>query len=589
MKTKKKLHRPFSLKQYMILVLSSLIIITTLILLIFPTKLYEELYYQQTENYCKNMIIQTCTGISDALDNFDNEIDQMSDDRAMREILSNRSDRQKQIYDYQKMVAQYFPPQSMDGYYLKGLDLYLKDGGTHLQYGLVSTQLDSPFDSDYFREALVAPHSANWVNYDSEDSIRISRVLYDYDSYEILGLLIISLSTEYLLDKFSTYNTIEVEHLYMINQAGVILCSNDNGLLGDTYALPKNDTAGKLGAFQDSNKLTVYCQLGEVTFTYPYQKWTAVIEVNKDILLRDFRMIQQLFYLIALLIIAFGIIVIIRFTRSVTKPIEAVVSGMKQVQEGDLSVSLPEATSIREISFVNHGFNDMVSHLDNLINTIYKSELLQKETQLRLLQSQINPHFLFNTMQLISWKANEYEAYPICDMVQSLCYMLETNLSYRYENIFTLREELEYIHHYANIVHYKYLDKIQIELHVPEELLNCRLPVLIFQPFLENSIAHGLEPKNGPGRVSLTVLRENDNLIAVIEDNGVGIRKEILQLLKDTKGGRENNISKSSHHIALQNIQSRIKLLYGDSYGYTFDSRLYQGTKVTVTIPYQIS
>ena len=73
-------------------------------------------------------------------------------------------------------------------------------------------------------------------------------------------------------------------------------------------------------------------------------------------------MIQQLFYLIALLIIAFGIIVIIRFTRSVTKPIEAVVSGMKQVQEGDLSVSLPEATSIREISFVNHGFNDMVSH-----------------------------------------------------------------------------------------------------------------------------------------------------------------------------------------------------------------------------------
>ena len=75
---------------------------------------------------------------------------------------------------------------------------------------------------DYFREALVAPHSANWVNYDGEDSIRISRVLYDYDSYEILGLLIISLSTEYLLDKFSTYNTIEVEHLYMINKAGVI-------------------------------------------------------------------------------------------------------------------------------------------------------------------------------------------------------------------------------------------------------------------------------------------------------------------------------------------------------------------------------
>ena len=96
MKTKKKLHRPFSLKQYMILVLSSLIIITTLILLIFPTKLYEELYYQQTENYCKNMIIQTCTGISDALDNFDNEIDQMSDDRAMREILRTvRTDRNK--------------------------------------------------------------------------------------------------------------------------------------------------------------------------------------------------------------------------------------------------------------------------------------------------------------------------------------------------------------------------------------------------------------------------------------------------------------------------------------------------------------
>ncbi|MDO4275942.1 MAG: sensor histidine kinase [Eubacteriales bacterium] len=575
-----------SLRWYLTLFISLIVIFTTLVLLLIPAKLYKNQYFSQAQNYCKNMVVQTSTGIHAALQQFDDTADKMIVDKAFVELLKPDLDHTTRIYLYQNIIREYFPPSTIPGYYIRGIDFYCKDPAVHLQQGGVSVDLNEPFSSTLYTNALQAPLSLNWNDTVNQDTLVISRIVYDLETYNIQGLLVISISRNFLLDKFNTYNTMEVENLFIVDGSGTILCSDDISLSGTIYPDYEDMFTETIGTIDSPEQITIYCKSSQVTYQYPYQNWHVVININKNILLHDFNNILRVFYLIALLIVLAGIWISAVFSRYISRPIQKLVSNMAQVQEGNLQTRVDKEISILEISLANQGFNTMVQRLNTLINTVYRIEIAQKEAQFKALQAQINPHFLFNTMQLINWKANEYEAYPVCDMVQSLSYMLETTLNYRDERTFTLREELLYLQNYAQIIHYKYMDKIQLHFNIPEELLDCQIPILVFQPFIENAIVHGLEPKQGNGTVSLTIIRRSNDLSATIEDDGAGIRPDILRKLRENVP-LEHHTRESSYHMALFNIQTRIKLLYGENYGYEIQSRLYQGTCITLTIPYK--
>lgn len=574
------------LRLCLIFVISLSLIFSTLTLLLIPATLYRKQYYEQTQNYCKNMIIQTSTGIHTSLQQFDDASDDMLQDENFTTILSDSLDSSTRIYQYQNTMRSYFPHTSMLGYYIRGIDLYIKDPAVHLQYGAKSVELEAPFSSSYYASALSAPLSLNWNHSEDQDTLVISRIIYDFQTYQITGLMLINISREFLKDKFNTYNTMEIDNFFIVDGSGTILCSGDPALTGTTYPDYRKVFTEAIGTVDSTEQITVYCKSKQVTYQHPYQNWNIAINIKKDILFHDFNAILRLFYLIAFIIILVGIWVSIKFSQRITRPICELSEKMALVQEGNLQVKASHDTNIQELSFVNHVFNTMTKRLDTLINTVYRIELAQKEAQFNALQAQINPHFLFNTMQLINWKADEYEAYPVCDMVQSLCYMLETTLSYRSERTFRFREELEYLQHYAKILHYKYLDKITLHFDIPEELLDCLVPVLTFQPFIENSVVHGLEPMPGNGLITMTALKKDGNLIVSIQDNGVGIQPDTLNLLRENIPPTATP-KKSSYQMALHNVQTRIRLLYGESYGYTIESHLYSGTLVTITIPYQ--
>lgn len=581
------LKRKFPLRLYLIFVISLTLIFSSLTLLLIPAALYKKQYYEQTQNYCKNMIVQTATGIHSSLQQFDNISDDMLADENFISIVNDDLDSSTRAYQYQNIIRQYFPQKSILGYYIRGIDLYVKkDPSLHLQYGAKSIALDDPFSSSYYTSALSAPLSLNWNDSEDLDTLAISRIVYDFQTYEVTGLMIINISREFLKDKFNTYNTIEIDNFFIVDGTGIILCSGDASLVGTTYPDYRTAFTEPIGTLNSAEQITVYCKSKHVTYQHPYQNWNIAINIKKETLFHDFDAILRLFYLIASLIILIGIWISVKFSQRITSPIRELSEKMAQVQEGNLQVKASHDTNIQELSFVNHVFNTMTQRLDTLINTVYRIELAQKEAQFNALQAQINPHFLFNTMQLINWKADEYEAYPVCDMVQSLCYMLETTLSYRSERTFSLREELEYLQHYAKILHYKYLDKISLTFEIPAELYDCQIPVLAFQPFIENSVVHGLEPLTGEGAVLMTASKEGDNLVVTISDNGIGIQPDTLNRLRENIPPADPS-KKNSYQMALHNVQTRIRLLYGENYGYTIESQLYSGTRVTVTIPYQ--
>lgn len=564
-----------------------LLFISMLIFLI-PYKLYTRLYISQAEYYCNNFLAQSNIALEKSLTDFDKKIQEVIHDNDIQEILSHQSPDSASQYNYQIAVSKYFQPQTMDEYYLQELDLYVKGSAEALYYGTKPTQLSSPFSSVYYQKALTHPTQPNWLHYNSEmDCIELAAVAFDKNTYAIQGLAVIRLSTDFLFNTFNAYNTLDIDKLYIADQHGQILCTTEPDALGLSL---KNLQAGS-SSLDKNNKdhITIMRPLSKNNTSFPYDDWVSVILLDRRTLLQPFQQIAWLFYFILLGLLGFSIVVILKFSHFITRPVAALVFAMKDVEEGHLDNTLPESYPLKEISVINHGFNQMVSRLNTLINSEYKSRLAQQEAQLKALQSQINPHFLFNTLQLISWKAYEYEATPVCDMLGSLSYMLQTDLCSEDEKTFTLREEVEYIRQYSRIIQCKYNDKIQIVMDVPEELLDCRIPKLILQPFLENSITHVLAPKISPGKVWLTARYSENQLLIVIKDNGIGIRSNILHSLQQPMKPSDCGAALAfGHHIALANIQERIHLLYGETYGFRLESQLNSGTTVTLNLPYLI-
>lgn len=579
-------HRKSSLRWYLALFVSLIILFFTTLLLLVPSSFYKNSFLEQAQNYCQNMIIQTSTGVHTALKQLDDTTDELLADPAFIDLMNPALNEADRIYQYQNIVQEYFPSTSLLRHYIKGIDFYIKDSGSHLHYGTNSVELDSPFSSAYYQTAMSVPIILTWNNTLNGKDLVLSRIVYDFETYELKGLMIISLSSNFLRDKFNTYNTMEVDNFYIVNGDGYIMCADDTSLIGTLY--PNYDTAftEKIGTIDSSKQISVYCQSSATTYDTQYWSWYIIMNINKDILLKDFYTIMKTTSALAGVIILVGVLISLEVSKYISRPIQNLAEKMSSIQDENLDTHIEGDTPFLEISQMNQGFNDMVQRLNTLINTVYRTELAKKEAQFNALQAQINPHFLFNTMQLISWKANEYEAYPVCEMVQSLCYMLETTLSYRGEQTFSLQEEILYLKHYANILHYKYMDKITLNFQVPEELLQCQIPILTFQPFIENSVIHGLEPLQKGGTVTLTARHEGNNLIASISDNGVGIRPDVLRMLRQNIP-IERRHNESSYHMALHNIQTRIKLLYGEEYGYTIESTLYEGTSITLVIPYQ--
>lgn len=564
----------------------------SVLLFAIPYQLYTRIYISQAEYYCNNFLAQSNIALEKSLTDFDQKIQEVLNDRDIQEILCHDVNDSASQYNYQIAVSKYFQPQTMDEYYLQELDLYVKKSKESLYYGTKPANLASPFSSSYYQKALAHPTQPNWLHYNAEmDCIELAAIAYDKNSYAVQGLAVIRLSTDFLLNTFNAYNTLDINELYIADQYGQILCATEPDVLGCSLSDLQTELSSGISSGKSSikNPITIMRPLSKNNTCFPYDDWTSIILLDRNTMLQSFQQIAWIFYCIALVLLVFSIIIILKFSNFITQPISALVFAMKKVEEEQLEVSLQESYPLKEISVINHGFNQMVTRLNTLINNEYKSRLAQQEAQLKALQSQINPHFLFNTLQLISWKAYEYEATPVCDMLSSLSYMLQTDLCSDDENTFTLREEVEYIRQYSKIIQCKYNDKIQIITDIPEELLDCRIPKLILQPFLENSITHGLAPKISPGKVWLSIEHCNDQLHIEIKDDGIGIRSNILHYLQQPVKASENEEDLAiGHHIALANIQNRIRLLYGDNYGFHIESQLNAGTLVTLNLPYMI-
>lgn len=265
----------------------------------------------------------------------------------------------------------------------------------------------------------------------------------------------------------------------------------------------------------------------------------------------------------------------VSLTHSVVRPLDELMRNIEQIEEGDLTVSVRN-DSTDEIGHLIQSFSDMVERLNYMVNEVYKSKIAQQEYEMKALQAQINPHFLYNSLSLINWKAIMADQTEISEMAQLLSTFYRTTLN-KGKNITTVKGEWDNTCSYVRIQNMLHSGKIDTMLEIDPEIMDYEILNLLLQPLVENAIVHGLDHKEGTERKKLCVTgkADEDSLIFEVYDNGCGI----------PEGEAENILNAHSKGYGLRNVNHRIQLYYGAEYGLSIASHPNAGTHVSLRIP----
>ena len=286
-------------------------------------------------------------------------------------------------------------------------------------------------------------------------------------------------------------------------------------------------------------------------------------------------------------IIAFALILILitflsyYIPLSITHPIRKLSEVTDQVAKGDLTVR-SDVRSGAEVSVLNDSLNTMIDKINELLEQVKTEQGRLRKAEFELLQSQINPHFLYNTLDTIVWLAEAGEQKKVVDMVGSLSDFFRTSLN-QGKDMVSVKEELQHSRSYLEIQQVRYQDILQYEIQVPETLFCYLIPKITIQPLVENALYHGIKNKRGIGKIIITGKREKDYFVLIVEDNGAGMSRERLEAVRE---GMNQKSQTEKDIYALYNVNERIRLNFGQKYGLSIDSILGEGTTVQVMLPF---
>lgn len=269
-------------------------------------------------------------------------------------------------------------------------------------------------------------------------------------------------------------------------------------------------------------------------------------------------------------------------------PLHSTSRALRAFASGDFSVSLDE-TRKDEFGEMNHVFNETIRQVEQLLEEISHSRLLSKEMEIKALQAQINPHFLYNALDTVNWMARIKGENEICEMIQAIGNLLRISISNK-ENIFTVRRELNYVNDYLYIQKKRFQNRFTVEFDVEEAVMEQLIPKLTLQPLVENAIVHSVEVSKAKVLLVVSGHIEGKDVVLKVKDNGVGIPEEILeQLLTRNGNGREEADVRRAHTgLGVYAVHQRLQYMYGEPYGLSVESEVEKGTCFTIRLPYQI-
>ena len=316
--------------------------------------------------------------------------------------------------------------------------------------------------------------------------------------------------------------------------------------------------------------------------------WKIIIKISSNNLLKEVKNESSIVIILCLIGLPIILMLINFMYIDLIRPLNILIKKMLQIEKGTMGVTIDIKRS-DEMGYVIRTFNNMSQQINTLINKVYKVQLAVKDSEIKALQAQINPHFLYNTLETINWKAKINGVEEISEMVGALSSIIDANLNRKGENTILLQKEIEYIKNYNLIISKRFGTKITFQMNIAGDTLTCRIPKLIIQPLIENAVYHGLEMKKGGGTIELNIYKMNNILYIIVKDNGLGIEEVTLENIKaqmnaDVLNNFDDMLYDNSK-IGVINVHRRLRLLYGDEFGLTIQSEYREGTTIIIKIP----
>ncbi|QGH34166.1 HAMP domain-containing protein [Gracilibacillus salitolerans] len=418
----------------------------------------------------------------------------------------------------------------------------------------------------------------NWLSpYESDEAVMAVRDIREYMdfSFERLGTVGIRVDINEIMKEL-TSNLEEQETNFLIfDQNEQHVFANENDL---DEIKPSDFTVNQQGyqiiKHNGERYFLTYSEANHLDWTYmiltPYSNlFTVISQARTAVFLTYFGLF--------LLMIFLGT----KFTGTIVNPIESLNKKMKKVQTGDLDyydVGMETELTKDEAGQMHENFKKMMNQINYLIGENYKKQLLIKESEFKTLQAQVNPHFLYNTLESINWSAKIVGEKKISQMAESLGYVLRASINMK-DALIPLEEELTIVDHYITIQSYRFDERLQFTKDIPKQFLQVQVPKFIIQPLVENAIRYGLQEMIGVCKIHLSIQESEDALFIFIEDNGPGMQKSYLEQIES------GDYQPKSTGIGLRNINERVKILFGEEFGLVIDSEIGNGTKVSIILP----
>jgi two-component system, sensor histidine kinase YesM len=411
----------------------------------------------------------------------------------------------------------------------------------------------------------------------------LTRSIIRFENREIVGGISLEMNWNIIDSVIEMLESEPESSVFVIDRQGHILY---NPNLGKKTSV---DFQKIVKQMNDSNKNISYLKMnkGYVFFKKAFNNKVAIVKVvPESMLLNGVTKTLIVGIIISALSILLTVILSIVISLRTTKPIIKLVHAMNEVGESNLNVSI-ETERIDEIGLLEKRFSSMVYRINELINKEYKSEIETRNAQFMALQAQINPHFLYNTLQLVGGMAVSHKANEIYSVISALSDMFRY-ITGKQGNMVLIDREIEHIKNYLYIQNMRFEGKVQTDLYIEEGTEGYTIPMLTIQPIVENVFNHGFEQKKGLWKLSIDVQKVFDDIEITITDNGVGIPEEKLDdLMEQMKGIPYSLNTKGS--IGIKNVAARIRLYFGNDYGLDISSTVGKGTIVVIRIPAKIA